>query len=75
MDFYRLEDLPDEYDFEVANIIIQLHLRKTKEEIYDLVFLEIKRWFEGIPILKVDFWNCLLIYFNGLRKSLCQKCK
>lgn len=53
MDFYHLEALPDEYDPEVATIIIQLHQRMTKEEIYDLVFQEFKRWFEYIPISKV----------------------
>ena len=57
VDFYHLEGVPDEYDPEVATIIIQLHQRMTKEEIYDLVFQEFKRWFDDIPISKGACWE------------------
>ena len=68
MDFYHLEGVPDEYDPEVATIIIQLHQRMTKDEIFDLVFQEFKRWFDDIPISKVACWNLSIDIFNWLKE-------
>ncbi len=53
IDFGHLEDQPDEYDPEVATIIVQLRQQMSKDEIYNLVVQEFNRWFEPIPISKV----------------------
>lgn len=68
MDFYHLEALPDEYDPEVATIIIQLHQRMTKEEIYDLVSQEFNRWFSPIPISKEPCLELSIDIFNWLKE-------
>ena len=69
MDLYHLEDLPDEYDPEAATIIIQLHQRMTKEEIYDLVSQEFNRWFKPIPISKVACWELSIDIFDWLSEN------
>lgn len=73
MDFYHLEALPDEYDPEVATIIIQLHQRMTKEEIYDLVSQEFNRWFKPIPISKVACLELSIDIFAWLSEITLQE--
>ncbi|GGE15664.1 hypothetical protein [Psychroflexus salis] len=69
MDFYHLEAQPDEYDPEVATIIIQLHQKMTKEDIYDLVFQEFNRWFKPIPISKVVCLELSVGIFDWLSEN------
>lgn len=68
VDFYHLEGVPDEYDAEVATIIIQLHQGMTKEEIFDLVFQEFNRWFSPISISKEPCWELSIDIFNWLKE-------
>jgi hypothetical protein len=68
MGFYHLEMSPNEYDAEVATIIIQLHQRMTKDEVYNLVFQEFNRWFVPISISKTACLELSIDIFTWLQE-------
>lgn len=68
MRFHHLEDLPDEYDAEVATIITQLNHQMIAKEVHTLVFKEFKRWFAPIHGNKANYLELANAIFSWMQE-------